>query len=88
MAEPTPWQSAGRKKPTYVKKIVAQYDVYNFSHVTTSNGTNPPLRIPCDGPNAAGAPPPSSSPQIETIIVTSQGTDAPVYGSNFARPSV
>lgn len=86
MAEATPWQSAVRKKPTYEKKIVTRYDVYNFSHLTTTNGTNPALVIPCDGPGAAGAVPPSSSPQVETIIVTSHGTDAPIYGSNFARP--
>lgn len=87
MAEATPWQSAARKRVTYEKKIVASYDPYNFSHVTTTNGTNPPLVIPCDGPGAAGAVPPSSSPQVETIIVVSHGTDAPIYGSNFARPT-
>ena len=88
MAEATPWQSAGRKPVTYAKKIVARYDPYNFSHVTTTNGTNPPLTIPCTGPGSAGAVPPSSSPQVEAIVVTAYGTDAPVYGSNFARPAV
>ena len=88
MSEPTPWQVAAQKKPKYEKTVVTEYDPYNFSRVTQSNGTNPPLVIPCDGPGAAGAVPPSSSPQVETIIVTAHGTDAPVYGSNFARPSV
>lgn len=88
MGTPTPWQVAGRRFPPKSRRIETYaYDPYNFSHVTTTNGTNVTLVIPCTGPNSAGAPPPTSVRTVTgvTIIVTG-GTDTPGYGNNFGTP--
>jgi len=86
MAEATPWQAAARRKTVYKKTAVYTYDPYNFSHVTTSNGTNPPMVIPCTGPGSAGAIPPSSSPQVAYVVMTATGTNWPEMGSNLHQP--
>lgn len=88
MAEATPWQIAARQKPKVRTTYVTAYDPYNFSHVTTSSGTNPPVVIPCTGPGSAGAVPPTARPQIVAIVVTATGTNQPEYGSNLPRPAV
>jgi hypothetical protein len=86
MADFTPWQIAARKAPRATTTYVVAYDPYNFSHITTTNGTNPPLTIPCDGPGAAGAVPPTSRPEIVAIEITLSGTNQPTYGSNLGEP--
>ncbi len=83
MATPTPWVVAARKAPTYTKSYLVNYDRYNFSYTTTTNGTNPVTVIPCTGPGSAGAIPPSSSPQVTEIIVSASGTNQPEMGCNF-----
>ena len=89
MATPTPWQVAAYKKPTVKRTPVYAYDPYNFSLVTTSNGTNPPVTIPATGPNAAGAVFPTSARTVINVLVEVVGTNAVVeYGNNLAGPSV
>lgn len=83
MSTPVPWQLAARKAPRVRKTYVYKRDPYNFSHVTTSNGTNPQIVIPCTGPHAAGAVWPVSAPTIESVQVTLTGTTTNVvYGVN------
>lgn len=85
----TPWQVAARRAPTVSRKPVYGYDPYNFSHVTTSNGTNPRVAIPATGPHAIGAPPPSSTRQVVAVEVTVIGTNASAeYGNNLGGPTV
>ena len=87
MATPSPWQVALPRRPQHVKKIdVYAYDPYNFSHLTTTSGTNPVIRIPAVGPNAAGAVYPTSARTIVDVIVKVWGTHAPDYGNNSGVP--
>lgn len=84
MASPTPWQLANvNRRPVTVRTPVFVRDTYNFSSVSVSNGTNPTVAIPATGPNAAGAPPPSSTRSVDHYEVTVTGTERNVvYGVN------
>ena len=88
MATPTPWQVANVKRRIQYRRIEAyKYDPYNFSHVTTTNGTNVAVTVPATGPNAAGATPPTSTRQIESVTVIATGTERDViYGNNLGSP--
>ena len=90
MATPTPWQVAGRRTPLVTRRVEKYtYDPYNFSHVTSTNGTNVAVTVPCTGPNAAGATPPTSARQVESVTVLTTGTEGDVvYGNNFGTPRV
>ena len=83
MAEPTPWQLSQPKQPTvrHIEHFVR--DPYNFSYPSTSQGTNPVVVIPADGPHAAGAIPPSKFPEIASVEVIVTGSAAPTYGVNW-----
>lgn len=83
----TPWQVAARKAATVRVTPVYRRDPYNFSSVTTSNGTNPRVTIPATGPHAAGAPPPVSARTVIDYTVTTTGTETwPGYGNNLGTP--
>ena len=90
MATPTPWQVANRRFPPRRKRVETYvYDPYNFSHVTTTNGTNVAVTVPSTGPNAAGATPPTSARQIESVTIITYGTEKDVvYGNNLGSPRV
>lgn len=89
MAEPTPWQSAARKPATVRRREVYARDLYNFSGVSVSQGTNnPEVRIPSMGPAAAGAAPyPTLFPTVVATVVTITGSIGPEYGVNSHQPS-
>ena len=83
MASPSPWQLSQRQQATYRKVEVFARDLYNFSYVSVSQGTNnPPVQIPAMGPAAAGAVPPSKFPQVVAVEVIVTGSAAPTYGVN------
>lgn len=85
MATPTPWQIAAHKAPTVKRKPVYGYQPYDFSHITTSNGTNPRVTIPATGPHAIGATPPTDRRQIVAVEITVVGTNASdEYGNNLS----
>jgi hypothetical protein len=86
MAEFTPVVPAAAKPPSKpVQRVIYAYDPYNFSHVTTTSGTNIQVIVPATGPHAAGAPPPRDTRTVVEII--SLGTTARVeYGNNFGTP--
>lgn len=80
MAQPT--------RPGRVQKTpVYAYDPYNFSHVTTTSGTNPAITIPTIGIHAIGATQPTSTRTVVAVEVTVIGTNPnPGYGNNFGTP--
>lgn len=90
MATPTPWQVAGPRQPTRRQTVdVFARDTYNFGWPTTTSGTNVELVIPATGPNAAGAPPPTSARTIiETTIIMTGTEVGVVYGNNLGDPKV
>ena len=83
MATPTPFPLAQPQQPTYQTVDHFVRDLYNFSYVSVSQGTNnPQVTIPCMGPAAAGATPPNRFPEIASVEVIVTGSAAPVYGVN------
>ena len=81
-ATPTPWQLAQPTQATVRKIEHYKRDPYNFSSVSVSQGTNPVVYIPQDGPHAAGAIPPSRFPEVASVEVIVTGSLGPTYGVN------
>jgi len=83
MAEPSPWQLARPAQTSVRRREVFARDLYNFTATSVSQGTNNPVvYLPCMGPHAAGAVPPTKFPSVESVEITVTGTIAQPYGVN------
>ena len=87
MAEPTPWQLARPTQPAARKVEIFARDLYNFTATSVSQGTNNPVVVlPCMGPAAAGAVPPTKYPEVVAVEVIITGSVGPEYGANYHQP--